>query len=64
MYNNSYVTTKEVRIYTEMHRVFLCVFFLNQLFFSFLLIPKRVVKHFYITRVYKCTIIQSEVCGH
>lgn len=40
------------------------VFLQSEFFFLFLLIPKRVVKHFYITRVYKCTIIQSEVCGH
>lgn len=47
-------------------QVFLRFFFPEWVFFfnPFLLIPKRVVKHFYITRVYKCTIIQSEVCGH
>lgn len=38
IYNNSYVTTKEVRIYTEMHRGFFLRFFSVSFF---LLIPKK-----------------------
>lgn len=65
IYNNLYVTTKEVRIYTEMHNSFSKILvFCVSFFLLYRLIPKRVVNHFYITRVYKCTIIQSEICVH
>lgn len=35
IYNNSYVTTKEVRIYTEMQFFFPKIFFFSELFFFF-----------------------------
>lgn len=45
IYNNSYVTTKEVRIYTEMHSFFFSFFLSPRVrfffFFFLLLIPKK-----------------------
>lgn len=55
-------TTKEVRIYTEMHKIL----FFPVLFFFSSHTKKgcRSKSTFTLAKVYKCTIIQSEVCIH